>query len=399
MSVPLQPGMTYREFEILDVIGAGSFAHVYKVFAPGFDRPLALKIANDVRMSEDMIKRAIREVAVLRSLSNPHVAKLHGSSIGADHFYVLMDYVEGQQLDHHHDFDEPMAVADALRIVMQACMGLAEAHAQGVVHRDVKPANIWIQPDGTVTLLDFGLARAWGVPWAYGTNATAARTVVGTPHYCQPEQLVTDQLTPASDVYSLATILYELLSGHAVLFPQRRVSEVVEGLRDNPIAWLDAHAMRQMVPISRYPGCGGLPDGLLQLLRRALAKDPNKRPSNAGEMASALGRILHEDLDAIAAGRVRVVAPGHTPQDYTLLPGRRTLGGEGSDIVLPAAPTPGAIVDWSSGGRPMQIRPGGPAVELLRNGEPARRPTYAEPGDVFALGECHFVLIHPEDDG
>jgi serine/threonine protein kinase len=399
MPEPLQPGMSYREFEILAEVGVGSFARVYKVLAPGFDRPLALKIAENPRMSDDMITRAIREVAVLRSLSNPHVARLHGSSIGSDHFYVLMDYVEGEQLDHFHDFDEPMAVADALRIVLQTCMGLAEAHAQGVVHRDVKPANIWIQPDGAVKLLDFGLARAWGVPWAYGTNATAARTVVGTPHYCQPEQLTTDQLTPASDVYSLATILYEMLCGYAVLFPHRHVTEVVEALRDNPIAWLDAHAMRNMVPITRYPGCGGLPDALLDLLRRSLAKDPTKRPPTSGEMARILGTILCDDLDAEPAAGVRIVEPGRRPTNVPLAPGRRTFGtAAGCDIVLPGSGAEvGAFVDWSGGDRPMQIRPTAAQVDLQRNGDPLRRAAFVEHGDVFALGDCHFVLVYPDE--
>lgn len=397
MTASLQPGTMYREFEILAEIGTGSFAKVYKVLAPGFDRPLALKIAHEVRMGDDMIKRAIREVAVLRSLTNPHVARLHGSSIGNDHFYVLMDYLQGHQLDHFHDFDRPMGVAQALEIVLQACMGLAEAHAQGVVHRDVKPANLWIEDDGTVKLLDFGLARAWGVPWAFGTNATAARTVVGTPHYCQPEQLVTDQLTPASDVYSLATILYELLCGHAVLFPQRHVSDVVEALRDNPVAWLDAHAMRSMVPISRYPGCGGLPDALLELLRSSLAKDPSRRPTDAGAMARVLGSILHEDLDATPAGRVRVRTPGGTSFDAPLVPGRRRLGGAAADIALPGVDELVAIVDWSGGARPIQIRPGPGGAELHRNGEPLRRAIFVEPGDVFAGAGAQFVVMHAAD--
>jgi serine/threonine protein kinase len=399
LAEPLAPGTTYREFEILDELGEGSFARVYKVLAPGFDRPLALKLAHNPRMNDDMIKRAVREVSVLRSLTNPHVARLHGSSIGSDHFYVLMDFVEGRQLDHFHDFDQPMGVADALRLVLQACMGLAEAHAQGVVHRDLKPANIWIQSDGTVKLLDFGLARAWGVPWAYGANATAARTVVGTPHYCQPEQLLTDQLTPASDVYSLATILYELLCGHAVLFPNQRVSAVVEALRDNPIAWLDAHTQRSVVRITRYPGCGGLPDALVDLLERALAKDPAQRPPTAGAMANELAAILHDELDAIVAARVRMVVTGRVPADVTVLPGRRLLGaGAHCDVILPGAATPAeaALLDWSGSPRPLQIRPANANAALWCNGDPLRRAMFVEPGDVFAAGDTHFVILDPE---
>lgn len=386
----------YREFEILEEIGAGSFARVYKVKAPGHRKPLALKLATDTKLSEDMIKRAVREVAILRALTNPHVAHLHGSSIGADHFYVLMDYLEGLQLNQFHNFDEPMQAASALEIMLQACMGLAEAHARGVVHRDIKPANIWITPGGTVKVLDFGLARAWGVPWAYGTNATAARTVVGTPHYCQPEQLHTDTLTPASDVYSLATILYEMLSGHAVLFPQP-VSEVVEALNESPVAWLDAHVMGNKTPITQHPGCAGLPDSLVSLLDESLSVEPEQRPATAGEMASRLGRILYADLGAIEPARVRMIGPASDPTDLLLVPGRRVVGtAPGADVRIdaPGVAPVHVIVDWSGGNRPIQVRPG-PDASVLRNGDPLTSVVSAEPGDVFAVGDYHFVISLP----
>ena len=388
----------YRDFEILEEIGAGSFARVYKVKAPGHKKPLALKLATDTRLSEDMIKRAIREVAILRTFTNPHVARLHGSSVGQDHFYVLMDYLEGLQLNQYHNFDEPMQAAEALKIMLQACMGLAEAHAQGVVHRDIKPANIWITPGGTVKVLDFGLARAWGVPWAFGTNATAARTVVGTPHYCQPEQLHTDQLTPASDIYSLATILYELLSGHAVLFAHQHVSEVVEALHESPVAWLDAHAMQDVVPITTYKGCAGLPDSLLNLLDRALSKEPEQRPQTAGDMAVELGKILVDELGALQAGKLRLVGESPDPIELPLYPGRSTVGSAPfADVRIAGAEVAPihALIDWSGQERPIQVR----AVEqaaLRRNGELLRKVVDVEPGDVFALEEAYFVLSYPD---
>jgi len=389
----------YRDFEILEEIGSGSFARVYKVRAPGHRRPLALKLATDTRLGEDVIKRAIREVAVLRSLTNPHVVRLHGSSVGSDHFYVLMDYLEGLQLNQFHDFDEPMRAGEALKIILQAAMGLAEAHAQGVVHRDIKPENIWMTPEGTVKVLDFGLARAWGVPWAFGTNATAARTVVGTPHYCQPEQLLTDELTPASDIYSLATILYEMLSGHAVLFEHHKVSEVVEALRDSPVAWLDAHAMRGMQPIERYPGCAGLPDSLLALLRESLDPEPANRPPHAGAFASRIAEILHDDLEAIPAAAVTVVGPAGDPQRHMLLPGRRTLGRRfDADITILGAGVSDthALLDWSGSPRPVQLR-SFDGADLTHNGDPVRGVVDVEPGDVFGLGDLHFTVRYPED--
>jgi hypothetical protein len=197
-------------------------------------------------------------------------------------------------------------------------------------------------------------------------------------------------------VYSIATILYELLCGHAVLFPQR-VSDVVEALRDNPIAWLDAHAMRNMVPITRYRGCGGLPDALLDVLQRALAKEPKSRPQTAGEMASVLGSILCDDLGALAPATVRVLVPGASPIDAPLVPGRRRLGGREADVALPLAVDDAlALLDWSGTPRPVQIRPSGAGVELLRNGARVTRPVYVETGDVFAVGELQFVVIYPE---
>ncbi len=389
----------YRDFEILEEIGSGSFARVYKVRAPGHRRPLALKLASDTRLAEDVIKRAIREVAILRSMSNPHVVRLHGSSVGKDHFYVLMDYLEGLQLNQFHNFDEPMVASEALKVILQVAMGLVEAHAQGVVHRDIKPENIWITPDGTVKVLDFGLARAWGVPWAFGTNATAARTVVGTPHYCQPEQLLTDELTPASDIYSLATVLYELLSGHAVLFAHYTVSEVVEALRESPVAWLDAHAMRGMQPIERYPGCAGLPSSLLDLLRRSLSTKPEERPKDAGVFATRLAEVLHDDLGAIDAARVRIIRPGSMPQDQMLVPGRRFLGRRfDADITLigESVLEDHLIVDWSGAPRPIQVR-ACEGAQTLRNGDPVRGVVDVEPGDVFAVGDVNFVFTYPED--
>ncbi len=390
-----QPGEAFEDFEILEELGAGAFARVYKVLGPDSDEPMALKLTSAPNMTDDMVKRALREIAVLRSLTNPHTVRLHGSNIGKGYFYLLMDYLEGQQLDHAHDFDEPMALAEALKLVLQACMGLAEAHAKGVVHRDVKPANIWLVDDGTVKLLDFGFARAWGVPWAYGTNATAARTVVGTPHYCQPEQLFTDQLTPASDVYSLATILYELLSGHCVLFEHQRVSEVVEALYDNPVGWLDAHALRDTVPLTAHPGCGGLPESVVSLVHRALAKDPTERPQQAGRFASALADILYEDLDAIEVATIVVDAPG-AKSERTLVPGRRRIGAEEfCDVVLAGGEVHDihAIVDWSGWPRPIQLRSASPGAAIDLEGKPVRGVVDWEPGTTITIGNSRATLV------
>ncbi|MCA9654307.1 MAG: serine/threonine protein kinase [Myxococcales bacterium] len=389
---------TFEDFEIIAEVGRGSFARVYRVLAPGHDEPVALKLTAMPGMEVDTMQRAIREIAVLRALSSPHVVRLFDSSIGDGYVYLVMELLVGNQLDRMHDMDEPMQVAQAVETILQVCLGLAEAHAKGVVHRDIKPANIWVQPDGLVKLLDFGLARAWGVPWVYGRNATAARTVVGTPHYCQPEQLHTAQLTPASDVYSLATILYELLSGHATLFAHQRISEVIEALHDDPLAWLDAHAAREVVPITRYPGCAGLPDSLLALLDRALAKDPHARPQLAGGMASTLGDILHHDLDATPAATVEIRSGGSARQ-VPLVPGRRRVGaGEVCAIQV----TGGSLLDvhahieWSGSPRLAQIRPAAPGAPIVVDGVPVDHVATLGPGSEVVIGGVTLHLRYPD---
>ncbi|MEM7154875.1 MAG: FHA domain-containing serine/threonine-protein kinase [Myxococcota bacterium] len=395
------PGETFEDFEILEEVGRGSFARVYKVRSPERPEPVAMKLTALPNMSVDLVQRAIREIAVLRALSSPHVVKLHGSSIGEGYFYLVMEFLQGRQLDHLHDIDQPMQVSHAVETLLQVCVGLAGAHAKGVVHRDIKPANIWVQPDGLIKLLDFGLARAWGVPWVYGRNATAARTVVGTPHYCQPEQLHTHQLTPASDIYSLATILYELLSGHAVLFEDRRVSEVIRALHDNPLGWLDAHATQEVVPITRYPGCGGLPESLLELLTRALDKDPMNRPQLAGEVASALGDILHHDLGASPAATVEIQTGG-TSRHVPLIPGRRRVGaGEicavqvtGGDLL-----DVHAMLDWSGFPRRAVIRPAAPGAPITINGHKVDQVARVPNGAELIVGGIVMRVHYPDRRG
>jgi serine/threonine-protein kinase len=138
-----------------------------------------------------------------------------------------------------------------------------------------------------VRLLDFGLARSWGGDSVIGRNATQGRMLVGTPHYAQPEQLHTQALTPAADVYSLALVLYELLAGHTPFVADRPVSEVIEAWRDNPLQWLRAHDQIPVVPLSRHLG-ERVPPALVELVMQGLAKDPRARPADARTFADRL---------------------------------------------------------------------------------------------------------------
>jgi serine/threonine-protein kinase len=288
-----RPGDELGSYRVLETLGVGAFAKVYRVEAPGFDKPLALKLSREPVDSEDMARRCLREIAVLQRLTNPHVVRIHDAGLWEDgRVFILTDCLDGAQLNVWHDFDQPLDPPKAIDVILQACKGVAEAHAAGIVHRDLKPENLWVGPDDVVTVLDFGLARSWDTASLVGQDATVGHVLVGTPHYTQPEQAVHGPLTPASDVYTLATVLYELLSGHTPFFEDRPVSRVREDLRDDALAWLELHRKQPALPITKHPGCEELPTPLSDLLDRCLAKHPRRRPANAAILAEELREIL-----------------------------------------------------------------------------------------------------------
>ncbi len=280
----MKPGQRYGAFEILEHIGSGSFGHVYKVVDPRYAEPLALKLSLAPVTEPDVAQRALREVAVLRTLQNPHSVRIYDCGLQRDgHVFVLMEWLSGLPLDGWHDFDRPLDPAWACHVVHQSCLGLIEAHDRGIVHRDLKPANIFVQEEGFVRVLDFGLARSWDDTNIIGHDATGSHMLVGTAHYAQPEQMRTRTLTPAADIYSLGMVMYELLTGCTPFVADRGVSDVAEEWKRVPVAWMQAHTGVEVVPPSRYvPNLGPLEDVILH----ALAKDPEQRPPTARELAA-----------------------------------------------------------------------------------------------------------------
>ena len=289
MAIELQPGECYGPFEILAHLGDGGFGRVYKVRDPRFAEPVALKLSLEPIRSAQTAQRTLREVAVLRTLSNPHVVRLLDCGLQRDgHVYVLMELLEGKPLDEFHDFDRKLDPRWAVHIVYSACVGLSQAHERGIVHRDLKPANIFIDPQGHTKVLDFGFARSWDSQSIVGRSATVGHMLVGTPHYAQPEQLLTTELTPAADVYSLAMMLYELLSGHTPFDAEAPVSAVKERWRESPLDWLRAHATALVVPLRTHVSTDAVSDALCHAVERGLVKPAAERPPNA----TAFGELL-----------------------------------------------------------------------------------------------------------
>jgi serine/threonine-protein kinase len=348
----LERGQTYADYEVLDPIARGSFAAVYRVRTPRLAVPAALKLS--LRPVDDTAtaRRAIREIRILEAMHNPHAVRIYEGGMQPDgHVFLLLEYLEGQQLDQWHDFDDPLPVDTTLDLVRQACIGIAEAHAEGIVHRDLKPQNLWIQRNGRLKVLDFGLARAWEGTGAAAMNATTQRMLVGTPHYAQPEQIDTGRLHPAADVYTLATLIYELLTGHSLFREDVPLSVVAAMLREDPSQWLRHHVKDRVVPLTRYRP--DVPARVVDLLHRALDKETHRRPANATQLSAALTTILDE-LRGHAGLAASIVHPSGRVAARTFAPGTWRIGAaESCELRLSGVgPAVDAIVDWWGEGLP-----------------------------------------------
>lgn len=397
MDLQLQPGDVYAErIRIKDVLGKGSFACVYRVEVDGHETDLALKLTRKPVTAGDEAQRALREITILRSLTNPHVVRTFDCGLRPDgHIYMLMDCLEGAPLDGWTNFSEPLHPAQAVTIVHQACLGLAEPHSKGIVHRDVKPENIFVEANGQIKVLDFGLARSFDGSPVIGVNATSQHMVVGTPHYSQPEQLQTRVLKPASDVYSLATILYELLSACSPFHADMTLAQVKDALREDPIAWLKAHAEAPVIPIAARNGCDDLPEALQSALSRALDKDPEARPPDAGAFANVLGMILHRDLDIPVAATLKVLHPDGSLEDRLFLPGSYRIGhGERCQIKLrdDSVMKLHAILEWSGMPNRPHLRPVAGDGSVKVNDQPMRHPVELGPEDEFSVGKYRLAV-------
>ncbi len=404
MALSLAPGDRYEGFEILAELGTGTFARVYKVRAPGFAQPVALKLSRAPVESEATALRALREIRILESLTNPHVVRILDHGMGEDErWYMVMELLEGADLLSVHHFHEPMDTVPACRIAYEASVGLDEAHQQGIVHRDIKPENLWILPDGSCKVIDFGLARAWDPGSTIGITATLGHMLVGTPHYSQPEQVQGTELVPASDVYSVGIVLYELLSARMPLFAKEPCNAVRERLLDEPLEWLSAHVKRPLVPLDKYRDCRKrLPKRLMQLVHWMLQKPPDQRPANGGVVARQLASILHRELDTRVAAVMHLHEHHGTRDVAFIIPGKQTIGTAETCLIQTASDGSNrvqATLYWGGPGTEAILQPsaaaGAAAPDVRVNGQPLEQPVRLPAGTSIHAGNVEMQIEYP----
>ena len=282
--MPAAPDLTGRalddRYELHAVIGEGAFGRVYR----GVDRRLARTVAVKVIKpwwAEDTawVERFEREAQLLARVSDPGIVQIFDIGHAEEGPYYVAELVDGESLAERL-LDGPLETEEARELAEQLCDALGSAHAQGVVHCDVKPANVLLARDGTLKVGDFGVARLAG-----GTSQALASTVAGTPRYMSPEQARGRPTSTATDVYSAGVVLYEMLSGEP---PFMHGSAVELGLR---------HLQDPPAPLPEH-----VPLELREIVERALAKDPAERWSDGAQMASAL-RAMEPISEGVRAGR------------------------------------------------------------------------------------------------
>jgi serine/threonine protein kinase len=297
------------EFRILEKIGTGGMGSVYKANQTAMNRPVAVKILHPkLTNRKDLVSRFRREAKAMSHLSHPNTVRvlLYGE-LEDGSLYIVMEYLEGKNLNQLVRSEGPMAVERALPILIQVCEALEEAHRAGIVHRDMKPENVFLCTQGGLTdfpkVLDFGLAKVTEREMRPGSiMLTQEGMVFGTPEFMSPEQAQGRTLTPSSDIYSLAVILYELLTGK-LPFDAR-----------TPIEFLQLHVTARPIPLNeRVPGRVFDP-ALVDVMAYALQKKPEERYQSGGLFSAAL-RPFVPGFQAFtaAASVVPATTPGAPP--------------------------------------------------------------------------------------
>ncbi len=271
-------------YRLLKLIGAGGMAQVYQAQDTLLERPVAVKVLRpqvERTADEPFLARFRQEARAAANLSHPNIVAIY--DVGEGQFpneaaarpYIVMEFVAGRDLKTVIEAEAPLSVQRALDIAAQIAQALDHAHRAGLVHRDVKPQNVLLTPEGRVKVTDFGIARALA-----GSSISEAGVVLGTVHYLSPEQAAGEAATPLSDVYALGVILYEMLTGRLPFTGETPVAVAVKHLQEEPVPPRDYNPL--------------LPPPIEDLILQALEKEPAHRFASAQELAQAL--IAYRDL-------------------------------------------------------------------------------------------------------
>jgi serine/threonine-protein kinase len=269
-------------YQVLERVGKGGMGVLYRGFDPVLDREVAIKLmhADFSEDTEQMRPRFYREARAAAKLNHRNIVTIFEFAEESNVPYIVMEFLKGTPLGARMNSQPPLTIDDKLNVVAQLCDGLSYAHEQGVVHRDVKPDNVFILEDGSVKLLDFGIAKL------QTSTLTRQGDVLGSASYMSPEQVGgSESVDGRADIFSTGVVLYELLTGKKPFEGDSPTAVIVKILKDDPN------------PID--PGATGLPADVIAAAMKALQKDPANRFQTADAMSRELQNIrkgLHPSI-------------------------------------------------------------------------------------------------------
>ena len=254
------------QYRVLSELGTGGMGVVYRAVDVLLEREVAIKrLRSEYAASPSVLERFRKEAQLQAKLNHPNIAQLYTLVQDGDSLCIVMEFVDGTVLRNFM----PMPWQSALPVVLQVLEALDYAHRRGVLHRDIKPENIVIDREGTVKVMDFGIAHALGA-----ARLTRERVVIGTLEYMPPERILNREMDQRSDVYSVGTLLFEMLCGRLPF------------VADSEYELLRAQVETESPPVHQF--VSGVPEFVAAAIRQALEKDPGNRYPSCGDMATVL---------------------------------------------------------------------------------------------------------------
>ncbi len=314
-------------YEIISELGRGAMGLVYKAKDPTIGRTVALKTMRlDIHglEAEDMLRRFRNEAQAVGLLNHSNIVTIYDAAEWEGLFYIAMEFIEGTTLQHLLMQKRVLSAEEVVEISRQICKGLDYAHSLGIVHRDVKPANIMITSDGTVKIMDFGIAKTGG-------GVTSTGQVLGTPNYMSPEQVKGKQLDGRSDLFSFGVVLYEMITGEKPFVGENVTTIIYKIVNESPTAPRD-------LDVTIHPG-------LSSVVTKALNKSPDERYQSGADLVRDLENYKSIELKI---GVATAASAGNAAQgEQTLVLPQQS----GSTVSIPAsakAPLPTAATAKSN---------------------------------------------------
>ena len=253
-------------YEIRELIGVGGMANVYKAYDVLENRVVAVKILREEYMNNDEFMRRFRnESRAISLLDHPNIVKVYDVIFSNRIQSIVMEYIDGITLKDYIEQEHVLRWKEALHFTVQILRALQHAHDKGIVHRDIKPQNIMLLSDGTIKITDFGIAR-----FSRSSTKTITDKAIGSVHYISPEQASGAFTDARSDIYSVGVMMFEMLTGKLPFEADTLVSVAVKQIQSQPA-----------LPRSINPD---IPEGLQEIVMRAMQKDADKRYQSAAEM-------------------------------------------------------------------------------------------------------------------